>query len=233
MLRRNHVHHNREAGANVHDEGLGTFEDNDVTGNAEAGFDIRRTATPRCGATGSTATHTRRSMSTRVKGRHRGQRPDRQPAGCVAHRQGLRAERDSGAQQGVTQRRGVVSRHSAMRSVRAHSEIYGWCHSRRPRRCPGDAQLRGAVVGAQPAVRRPRRAHDHHAVRAADRADRRRTAAPRRLRPRPQRVHAARPRERGHRLRRRRPARRGVHRRGDRPGQRARQAPTRSSRSAG
>ena len=46
VLRRNHVHHNREAGANVHDEGLGTFEDNDVTGNAEAGFDIRRAGNP-------------------------------------------------------------------------------------------------------------------------------------------------------------------------------------------
>jgi TIR domain len=64
--------------------------------------------------------------------RARGQRPDRQHEGRVVRREGLRAERDAGAEQGVARTLvpgGVVAPHSALRRTPEHSELYARCHS--------------------------------------------------------------------------------------------------------
>jgi len=39
-LRRNQIHDNKGGGVHVHDNGLGTLEDNDITGNERGAWDI-------------------------------------------------------------------------------------------------------------------------------------------------------------------------------------------------
>ena len=45
-LRRNQIHDNKQDGVSVHDSGLGTLEDNDITANASVGVEITTGGNP-------------------------------------------------------------------------------------------------------------------------------------------------------------------------------------------
>ncbi len=45
-LRRNQIHDNKQSGVFVYDDGLGTLEDNDITGNAYAGVSAKTAGNP-------------------------------------------------------------------------------------------------------------------------------------------------------------------------------------------
>ena len=55
-LRRNKIHDGKTNGVIVYDSGLGTLEDNDITGNVYSGVEVKPAATPLCAATRSVTT---------------------------------------------------------------------------------------------------------------------------------------------------------------------------------
>ena len=63
-LRHNRIHHSRQSGVIVYDNGLGTLEDNDIYANALSGVEVRTGAARSCTATASTRTKRPASTST-------------------------------------------------------------------------------------------------------------------------------------------------------------------------